>query len=86
MKAIKLCNSNGTIYVLTETIMQVRKNWTKMPQIASKYPGLEAICLQQVKRCIDVGLTCVSSNPKERPSVQVIIDRLSGGSSYPSNS
>lgn len=67
-------------------IDNVRKNWTKMPQIASKYPGLEAICLQQVKRCIDVGLTCVSSNPKERPSVQVIIDRLSGGSSYPSNS
>ncbi|OEL31938.1 Disease resistance protein RPM1 [Dichanthelium oligosanthes] len=35
---------------------EVSKSWTKMPQIASKYPTLEEKCLQQVKRCIDIGL------------------------------
>ncbi|KAL6868109.1 hypothetical protein ACP4OV_014954 [Aristida adscensionis] len=63
-------------------INSVRKSWTRMPHIASKYPMLEANCLQQVKRCIDVGLTCVSTNPKERPPVGAIIDRLNGGSTY----
>ncbi|WVZ53178.1 hypothetical protein U9M48_004157 [Paspalum notatum var. saurae] len=57
-------------------IGNVHKNWSKMSQIASHYPMLEANCMQQVKRCIDVGLICVSTNPKERPSVGKIIDHL----------
>ncbi|CAO2148449.1 unnamed protein product [Urochloa humidicola] len=65
-------------------INSARKSWTKMPQIASNYPALEANCLQQVKRCIDVGLHCVSTNPTERPSVGEIIDRLDARSTYPS--
>ncbi|XP_066336966.1 uncharacterized protein [Miscanthus floridulus] len=66
-------------------IDNVQKTWTKMPQIASKYPTLEASSLQQVKRCIDVGLNCVSENPKERPSIGQIIMQLDG-SSFPSSS
>ncbi|CAN6371456.1 unnamed protein product [Urochloa humidicola] len=65
-------------------INSVRKSWTKMPQIASNYPTLEANYLQQVKRCIDIGLHCVSTNPTERPSVGEIIDRLDAKSTYPS--
>ncbi|XP_062197398.1 probable serine/threonine-protein kinase PBL12 isoform X2 [Phragmites australis] len=71
-------DSNSEDISSKNLINNVRKNWTKMPQIASKYPTLEANSLQQVKRCIDVGLTCVSTNPKDRPSVGVIIDRLNG--------
>jgi len=56
-----------------------------MPQIASKYPTLEASRLQQVKKCIDVGLNCVSENPKERPYIGEIIKQLNG-SSFPSSS
>lgn len=51
-----------------------------MPQIASKYPRLEANGLLQVKRCIDVGLNCVSTNPKERPSIGEIIKQINGSS------
>jgi hypothetical protein len=72
--------------LFTETLqLQVQKTWTKMPQIASKYPTLEASSLQQVRRCIDVGLNCVSENPKERPSIGEIIKQLHG-SSFPSSS
>jgi len=58
--------------------LQVQKTWTKMPQIALKYPMLEASSLQQIKRCIDVGLNCVSENPKERPSIGKIMEELNG--------
>uniref|UniRef100_I1QYR1 Protein kinase domain-containing protein n=1 Tax=Oryza glaberrima TaxID=4538 RepID=I1QYR1_ORYGL len=57
-------------------IENVRNNWAKMPQIASNYPLLEANCLQQVKRCIDIALACVDKNPKGRPSIGEIVDRL----------
>lgn len=57
-------------------IDNVRNNWAKMPQIASNYPLLEANCLQQVKRCIDIALACVDKNPKGRPSIGEIVDRL----------
>ncbi|KAL5204178.1 hypothetical protein ABZP36_009049 [Zizania latifolia] len=57
-------------------IENVRKNWSKMPQIASKYPLLEADCLQQVKMCIDVALACVNESPKGRPSIAAIVDKL----------
>uniref|UniRef100_A0A0E0BGY5 Protein kinase domain-containing protein n=1 Tax=Oryza glumipatula TaxID=40148 RepID=A0A0E0BGY5_9ORYZ len=57
-------------------IENVRNNWAKMPQIASNYPLLEANCLQEVKRCIDIALACVDKNPKGRPSIGEIIDRL----------
>jgi len=64
--------------LFNETLqLQVQKNWTKTPQIASKYPTLEASSLQQVKSCIDVGLNFVSENPKERPSIGQIIKQLS---------
>lgn len=64
-------------------IDNVQRIWTKMPQIASKYPTLEASNLQQVKRCIDAGLNCVSEKPRERPSAGEIIKQLNG-SSFPS--
>ncbi|KAG0529451.1 hypothetical protein BDA96_05G099100 [Sorghum bicolor] len=66
-------------------IDNVQKTWTKMPQIVSKYPTLEASSLQQVKRCIDIGLNCVSENPKERPSIGKIMEQLNGNG-FPSSS
>ncbi|KAL6660740.1 hypothetical protein ACP70R_001775 [Stipagrostis hirtigluma subsp. patula] len=71
-------DSNSEDISSKNLINNVHKNWTKMPQIAAKYPTLEANCLQQVKRCIDVGLACVRTNPEERPSVGLIIDWLNG--------
>jgi len=72
--------------LFNETLqLQVQKTWTKMPQIASKYPTVEASSLQQVKRCIDVGLNCVSENPKERPSIGKIMEQLNGNG-FPSSS
>ncbi|XP_015697519.1 tyrosine-protein kinase JAK2-like isoform X1 [Oryza brachyantha] len=59
-----------------EFIGNVRKNWSKMPHIASNYRLLDANCLQQVKRCIDIALSCVEKNPKDRPSIGEIVDRL----------
>lgn len=73
-------NSNSEDISSKHLIDNVRKNWTKMPQIASKYPSLEANYLQQVKRCIGIGLTCVNENPKDRPSIGEIVNKLSGSS------
>ncbi|XP_066334887.1 uncharacterized protein [Miscanthus floridulus] len=49
-------------------IEDVRKNWTHISQIASKHPSLEADCLQQVHRCIKIGLCCVEADKERRPS------------------
>lgn len=57
-------------------IDSVRKNWTKKLHIASKYPSLEADCDLQVIRCIEIGLNCVETDPKKRPSAGQIIYKL----------
>ncbi|TVU41453.1 hypothetical protein EJB05_14970, partial [Eragrostis curvula] len=63
----------------TRTItLHARENWTKVPQIAYRYPSLTENSLQQVKVCIEIALNCVRKNPRERPSVGKIIDWLNG--------
>uniref|UniRef100_A0A804P0Y5 Protein kinase domain-containing protein n=1 Tax=Zea mays TaxID=4577 RepID=A0A804P0Y5_MAIZE len=57
-------------------IDNVSKNWTEMSHIESKYPSLEEQHLLQVKRCIELGLNCVESDPKKRPTVGSIIGKL----------
>ncbi|KAJ1274749.1 hypothetical protein BS78_05G085100 [Paspalum vaginatum] len=49
-------------------IEDVRKVWTHMSQKASKNPSLGADCLQQVHRCIEIGLCCVEADKERRPS------------------
>lgn len=57
-----------------------------MSLISSRYPSLEATCLQQVKLCIDIGLTCVNTNPKERPYIGEIVNKLNGRNNSTSTS
>uniref|UniRef100_A0A0D3HJT3 Protein kinase domain-containing protein n=1 Tax=Oryza barthii TaxID=65489 RepID=A0A0D3HJT3_9ORYZ len=54
-------------------IENVRRNWTNMVHISLKYPSLDTNCLQQVKTCIEIGLSCVQTNRKDRPSIGEII-------------
>jgi hypothetical protein len=49
-----------------------------MSQVATRYPSLEANCIQEVKLCIDIGLTCVSTIPKERPYIGEIVNKING--------
>jgi hypothetical protein len=49
-----------------------------MAQVATRYPSLEANCIQEVKLCIDIGLTCVSTIPKERPYIGEIVNKING--------
>jgi len=49
-----------------------------MSHIESKYPSLEEQHMLQVKRCIDLGLNCVETDPKKRPTVGSIIGKLEG--------
>uniref|UniRef100_A0A0A9S6J2 Uncharacterized protein n=1 Tax=Arundo donax TaxID=35708 RepID=A0A0A9S6J2_ARUDO len=57
-------------------IENVRQNWTDMQYIASKYPSLDIDCHNQIRRCIDIGLSCVKISRRERPSIGEIIARL----------
>ncbi|KAM0838710.1 hypothetical protein ACQ4PT_060797 [Festuca glaucescens] len=74
-------NCHGNEPSAEKFIQNVRENW-KEQRIASEYPSLEADCLQQVKKCIEIGLECVQIEGQKRPSIQTIIDKLNGG--YPS--
>jgi len=60
-------------------IDSVRELWTSH-RIASKYSSLNARRLQQVRICIDIGLKCVEIDRKCRPSINEIMDQLSGNS------
>lgn len=54
-----------------------------MSTLMSKYPSLEHDCLLQIQRCIEIGLTCVETDPEKRPSVgQILVQMLCGESSY----
>uniref|UniRef100_A0A0D9XQG7 non-specific serine/threonine protein kinase n=2 Tax=Leersia perrieri TaxID=77586 RepID=A0A0D9XQG7_9ORYZ len=57
-------------------IDNVRRYWLKTSQITSKYPSLEADGIEQAKACIEIALNCVETDPKKRPSVGEIIDKL----------
>lgn len=56
-------------------IERIRSEWTP-ENIASKYSQLDAECLQQVHACIQIGLECVHVDPKKRPSIETIINKL----------
>jgi len=61
-------------------IEDVRKDWTHMSQKASKNPSLGSDCLQQVHRCIEIGLSCVEADKERRPtSGQLLSLILSAG-------
>jgi len=60
-------------------IDNVSKNWTKMSHIESKYPSLEEQHMLQVERCIELGLNCVETDPRKRPTVGSIICKLKAG-------
>ena len=59
-------------------ITQVFENWTNKSHIESKYSTLEEKYLQQVKRCIELGLNCVEIDPKNRPTAGSILAKLEG--------
>ncbi|KAF7104984.1 hypothetical protein CFC21_105834 [Triticum aestivum] len=58
-------------------IDNVQKNWTE-DYITFKYSSLTPDCLNQVKRCIKIGLECVTIDRKGRPTIEKIIDTLNG--------
>lgn len=60
-----------------EFIDEVRQKWTQ-EYMESVYKQLNSDQLQQVKVCIEIGLECVEIGRKLRPSMEYIIDCLSG--------
>lgn len=54
-----------------------------MSQIASKHPSFGPDNLQQVQRCIEIGLSCVEANEERRPSTsQILLHMLYGECLY----
>ncbi|KAK3148834.1 hypothetical protein QOZ80_3AG0209290 [Eleusine coracana subsp. coracana] len=76
IETVTMLKVDSTDKLSKNLIKNVRTNWTKVQQIASKYPTLGEDSLLQVKRCIDVALTCVNENPKDRASIREIINQL----------
>ncbi|CAM0947437.1 unnamed protein product [Alopecurus aequalis] len=58
-------------------VEQVREKWT-YDHIVSVHPTEDAISLQQIKACIEIGLECVEIDRKKRPSMETIVNRISG--------
>ncbi|XP_066336997.1 uncharacterized protein [Miscanthus floridulus] len=56
-------------------IIHIRETWTD-EYIASEYSSLDGERIQQVKMCIEIGITCVDVDRKNRPSIVEIVDRL----------
>jgi len=56
-------------------IDQTRRHWTA-EHIAATYRPFDAECLHQVHVCIKTGLECVQIDERNRPSIDVIVDRL----------
>lgn len=63
------------------SIQQVGKNWIHSSHIESNYPTLDKDRLEQVKKCIYIGLKCVEANRNARPSAREIVNRLNEGGS-----
>ncbi|KAL6875613.1 hypothetical protein ACP4OV_013126 [Aristida adscensionis] len=60
-------------------IEKVQQNWTDH-RITTMYASLDANRLQQIKTCIEIGLQCVESDRKKRPSIMEIVNKLNGRS------
>ncbi|KAL6660742.1 hypothetical protein ACP70R_001777 [Stipagrostis hirtigluma subsp. patula] len=56
---------------------KVRQTWMDQ-HIASKYSSLDSDALQQVKTCIEIGLKCADLDPKKRPTIVEVLDKLNG--------
>lgn len=56
---------------------KVRETWTD-EHIASKHSALDAVSLQEVRTCIEIGLKCVDIDQNKRPSIVEIVDKLNG--------
>ncbi|RCV37776.1 hypothetical protein SETIT_8G089300v2 [Setaria italica] len=58
-------------------IDKVRAKWTD-EHIASKCSSLDAVSLQEVRTCIEIGLKCVDIDQRKRPTIVEILDKLNG--------
>jgi len=58
-------------------IDKIQNAWTQ-EYIATKYIMLRADRIFEVRACIEIGLECVQFEPKVRPSIERIVDRLNG--------
>lgn len=62
-------------FSLEETIVHAEKKWRPKLKETETYQSLEAYC-QQVKKCLEIGLTCVEANRRRRPTIAHIISQL----------
>ncbi|XP_071682603.1 receptor like protein kinase S.2 isoform X1 [Lolium perenne] len=63
------------LYSATLYADNVRQNWTD-DDISWNYPSLETCCIDDIKTCIMIGLMCVEMNPRRRPCIVDIVDKL----------
>ncbi|GJN25495.1 hypothetical protein PR202_gb13329 [Eleusine coracana subsp. coracana] len=59
---------------------KVRHNWTD-DKIISLHPSLDDDCIQEIKKCFEIGLECVQVDSKKRPFITDILDKFGGNSS-----
>ncbi|KAJ4769676.1 cysteine-rich RECEPTOR-like kinase [Rhynchospora pubera] len=53
-------------------ISYARQHWAKGEVEALKDPALKDTCLEQMSRCIHIGLLCVQEDPINRPDMRVV--------------
>ncbi|KAL6868111.1 hypothetical protein ACP4OV_014956 [Aristida adscensionis] len=70
-------SSNDQDMSARQFVEKVRQTWTN-ERIASKYSSLNSDGLQQVKTCIETGLKCADLDPKKRPTIVEVLDKLNG--------
>ncbi|KAJ3674877.1 hypothetical protein LUZ60_005493 [Juncus effusus] len=64
------CSSNLISYVW--------QHWTKRKVLELKDRALPDMCLNEVAKCIHIGLLCVQENPEQRPSISDVNFMLHG--------
>jgi len=69
-------NSSDDDMFDTDILENVRKNWTNMSYIKSKYPALNADGYRQVKGCIDLGLSCLGKKRVDRPTAADLVKKV----------
>ncbi|CAN6329113.1 unnamed protein product [Urochloa humidicola] len=56
-----------------EFVERVLRNWRNRLEASPSFTSLE-IYYQQIKTCLQIGLSCVTADPRERPSIREIIE------------
>ncbi|OEL19521.1 hypothetical protein BAE44_0019461 [Dichanthelium oligosanthes] len=56
-------------------VQPVLENWRNRLEMAPSYTSLE-IHYQQIKSCLEIGLSCIKLDPMERPAIGEIIESL----------